>query len=562
MAFLIKNRQKRKVGYSFIEEQLNLPMMKTRKPAIEDITIGRITQGDQADLYPTKTVPNDNSILSHLFFAIKNEPIDLFVLSFALKTIDKADIKSKILNAPQSLQSRILGYFWEIFNHDEIDVDHSKATYSKIFDETKYITGITRKNSKWRINFNGIGDIDWCPTILKTQYITQLLEKDLLKSTKALFQQRNPDIVDRAISWLYLSETKSSFAIEREKPTHDKTKLFAQLLSSIDKSQRLTEDRLVELQNKIVTNALDQACLFRHEQNWLQNNGWNTSASVTYVPPEPALARNLMLALMKFFNEESDTIDPIIRAAIVSFAFVYHHPFMDGNGRLSRYLIHQSMASSTNLTNGIILPISVAIAEHEPDYLTALTTFSKPARQLCQVTFLDQDIFDFNWSEQAENAFKYPDYTKQTEFILAMAEHALNVNLKKELAFLEAFDYVFHRVNSRYDVKNPILNELIFSAINDNGVVSKNKRKKFPFIKEAVFEAIEESIKEESDQQQNVQLYGTVVDCDDSGFTLKNRTGQLFDIPLADHHHQIGDKLSVLIDKDKKVTIEKIITIV
>ena len=33
-------------------------------------------------------------------------------------------------------------------------------------------------------------------------------------------------------------------------------------------------------------------------------------------------------------------LHPVIRAAVLSFGFVYIHPFEDGNGRISRYLIH------------------------------------------------------------------------------------------------------------------------------------------------------------------------------------------------------------------------------
>jgi len=33
----------------------------------------------------------------------------------------------------------------------------------------------------------------------------------------------------------------------------------------------------------------------------------------------------------------------LVRAAVVSFAFVFIHPFMNGNGRLSRFLIHHCL---------------------------------------------------------------------------------------------------------------------------------------------------------------------------------------------------------------------------
>lgn len=36
-------------------------------------------------------------------------------------------------------------------------------------------------------------------------------------------------------------------------------------------------------------------------------------------------------------------VDPLVAAACVSFGFVLIHPFMDGNGRLSRFLFHHQL---------------------------------------------------------------------------------------------------------------------------------------------------------------------------------------------------------------------------
>jgi fido (protein-threonine AMPylation protein) len=45
-----------------------------------------------------------------------------------------------------------------------------------------------------------------------------------------------------------------------------------------------------------------------------------------------------MSSIANFTNLSSiANIDPLIHAAIASFGFVFVHPFLDGNGRLSRY---------------------------------------------------------------------------------------------------------------------------------------------------------------------------------------------------------------------------------
>ncbi len=74
--------------------------------------------------------------------------------------------------------------------------------------------------------------------------------------------------------------------------------------------------------------------------------------------------------------------DPIVAAAVVSFGFVYLHPFMDGNGRLSRFLIHRQLATSGRLGKERLLPVSVAMKKHELEYLEASKHSQNPPERL------------------------------------------------------------------------------------------------------------------------------------------------------------------------------------
>ena len=91
-------------------------------------------------------------------------------------------------------------------------------------------------------------------------------------------------MMDRALSWAYLHETDSSFAIEREAPTEDKSRQFIELLKQAHEARALDEEYLVELQNATITNPFDKAAAFRFEQNWLSGPGRGVM-SVTSVPP-------------------------------------------------------------------------------------------------------------------------------------------------------------------------------------------------------------------------------------------------------------------------------------
>ena len=57
-----------------------------------------------------------------------------------------------------------------------------------------------------------------------------------------------------------------------------------------------------------------------------------------HVAPSKEAVRECMPALFELVEAESE---PQVRAALGRFLFVYIHPFMDGNGRLARFLMNQ-----------------------------------------------------------------------------------------------------------------------------------------------------------------------------------------------------------------------------
>lgn len=67
------------------------------------------------------------------------------------------------------------------------------------------------------------------------------------------------------------------------------------------------------------------------------------------------------------------------------FGFVFIHPFMDLDGRLSRLVVHHCLEQSGTLPRGLVLPVSVAMKRHEDRYLAALQFFGLNASKLCEV---------------------------------------------------------------------------------------------------------------------------------------------------------------------------------
>lgn len=61
-----------------------------------------------------------------------------------------------------------------------------------------------------------------------------------------------------------------------------------------------------------------------------------------HVPPSQQAVRDLMLAFFDLLREDED---PAVRVVLGHFAFVYIHPYMDGNGRLGRFLMNLMCAA-------------------------------------------------------------------------------------------------------------------------------------------------------------------------------------------------------------------------
>ncbi len=322
-----------------------------------------------------------------------------------------------------------------------------------------------------------MGNIRYCPTIERSNVITELLAKNTLQRAQTFIEGLNPELLDRTMSWSYLSETTSSFAIESEKPTTHKAEAFAELLKQAHEKTPITEDYLVELQNLAVTNPLDRAVQFRNQKNWLRGPGRGV-LGITYVPPDPELVPELMQSIMDLVNDPPPGQNSLVIGALVSFAFVFVHPFMDGNGRLSRFLFHKAVCKSEVLQQGLVLPISVAMKRNEVQYLQALKSFSTPARRLWEVTMIDDENFEFSFKGDS-SIYRYWDATPCVEFGLRMAEQSLEIDLRQESDYLQKYDAISRQVNERIDLNSNALSLLVRLCIQNAGSLSNAKRKAF-----------------------------------------------------------------------------------
>jgi hypothetical protein len=85
-----------------------------------------------------------------------------------------------------------------------------------------------------------------------------------------------------------------------------------------------------------------------------------------HVPPREEAVRDLMPAFFDLLHQESEAA---VRVVLGHFAFVYIHPYYDGNGRMGRFLMNLMMASGG-------YPWTIVPLERRADYMSALEAAS------------------------------------------------------------------------------------------------------------------------------------------------------------------------------------------
>ena len=88
--------------------------------------------------------------------------------------------------------------------------------------------------------------------------------------------------------------------------------------------------------------------------------------NATHVPPSADAARDMMPAFFELLTAEPI---PAVRAVLGHFCFVYIHPYVDGNGRLARFLMNAMFASGG-------YPWTVIPVDRRKEYMAALDVAS------------------------------------------------------------------------------------------------------------------------------------------------------------------------------------------
>ncbi|MGI6216810.1 MAG: Fic family protein [Coriobacteriales bacterium] len=111
--------------------------------------------------------------------------------------------------------------------------------------------------------------------------------------------------------------------------------------------------------------------IVRDRQNWVGGNSYNP-LDAEYIPPAPEHIDALLDDLAVYCNDT--VVSPVLQAAIAHAQFESIHPFIDGNGRTGRALIHLILRRR-GLAPNLVPPVSLVMATRSKDYVRGLTAF-------------------------------------------------------------------------------------------------------------------------------------------------------------------------------------------
>jgi Fic/DOC family len=477
------NVTKTSVGYQALIERFQLTVMPHyRASFITDhskVTV-TVTNGYEEHAYSKHYALKDPAdVFAQLEFALKHDGLNLEILTLLFQLIEVQKITEWIQERPNSKYTRKVWFLYEMLMETTLNIPDIKGIkYIELLSSTECFTAAPVNSPRHSIKNNLLGDKSFCPMIRRTQKIMSFFDKNLEAKANKILQQYAPEIISRANNYLLAKETLSSYEIEREKPDKKRMAKFIDFLQRSSSIKTLTKNILIECQNVIVDSRFMEVN-YRDSQNYIAENINQYYQKVDYICPKPEDIEELMQGWFDLLlTMKGSTLHPVIMASIVSFGFVFLHPFEDGNGRLHRFLLHYILSQCGFTPADMIFPISATMLQSMRDYDEVLESVSKPIMTIITDYDLDNDGV-MVVKQQTKHHYQYLDYTNITEYLFACIEETIDVHLAKEINFLVNYDKAKQSLKDVVDMPDNLIDLFIRCVQQNNGKLSEKKRQRY-----------------------------------------------------------------------------------
>ena len=429
----------RLVGYAALIERCHLQIpLPPRLAAIAARHHPASTEAWQ--LFTPRHTPDD-TLSGHLEFALKWEGVDLGVLAALFKVVTDDEIVAAVRSKPTGAYARRLWYLHEWLTGRRLDIpDPGKVKAVAVVDPAKQFAIASAKvSSRHKVIDNLPGTRAFCPMVRHTKTLEGYAAKGLDKVARDVVGRIHADIMARAAAFLLLSDSKSSFSIEGDRPSPKRAARWGQIIGEAG-SRKLSVAELERLQRIVIGDTRFVRLGLRSEGGFIgMHDRTNNEPLPDHISARPEDLRSLVEGVIAYVARAVDGgVDPVVVAAAAAFGFVYIHPFSDGNGRLHRWLIHHVLAASGYNPPGVVFPVSAAILRNLDDYRRVLESYSRPLLE--HIDWRAAPNGNIEVLNDTVDYYRYFDATAHAEFLYRCVEQTIEHDLPDEAAYLQAYD--------------------------------------------------------------------------------------------------------------------------
>lgn len=443
--------------------------------------------------YPPSYRPNDD-FSGHFEFGLKYEEIHLEFFARLFTATGPEPIEMWCRREPFGQYARRTGFLYEWLTGVTLNVpDVTNGGYVDAISPKKYLTRTAVKRAKrWRINDNLPGSAGFCPLVRRTPAVKTALSFDVTAALADLDNIFGADILMRTASWLTFKESRASFLIEKEADQADRIQRFAHVIAQycgqID--DPLSDTSLHALQKGILGH--DALGLGLRRSPVFVGQATMREDIVHYVAPQFEDVPEFMNGL-KEFELATRGAEPLARAGVIAFGFVYIHPMRDGNGRIHRFLINDTLIRDRAVPDGVILPVSATITSSlnfRVGYDRTLEVFSKRLMRRYATSYRFGEIihyedgtpsnFYFTDYEDARFAWRYPDLTEHVLYTARVIEHTVRTEMADEARVLVIFQKAQERLKDVLEMPDQDANRIIRSLKENGWRLSGKLKKDYP----------------------------------------------------------------------------------
>ncbi len=432
---------------------------------------------DNWKVFTPKHVP-ENTLYGHLLFALKYEPLDLYVLKTLFKTTKKTAIETIIRQGPIGVYRRKIWFLYEWLMDIKLDIPDLKiGNYVDLLDPSLQYPGSTVNSPRHRIRNNLPGTKDFCPLIRRIAALEKHIRARYQEKARKLNKSIHKDLLRRSAAFLLLKDSKASFSIEGESPSASRAQRWAKVIGQAGEHP-LTMHELIRLQKIIIMDTRFTKLGWRKEGGFVGEHDRSTGTPMPdHISCSWQDVKSLMNGLITAWEKiQKSNLDPVLAAASIAFGFVFIHPFADGNGRLHRYLIHHILAQMDFALKASVFPVSAAMLEKVEKYKATLESYSIPRLDL--IKWEETSSHNIKVMNDTKDLYSYFDATKQAEFLYDCIQHTVDDIIPHEVRYLQNYDRMRAFVQDKLEMPDSKTALLIRFLEQGHGELSGRARKK------------------------------------------------------------------------------------